>query len=47
MVQDMHLQIAEVAAEGDLLRLVDALRWKHQQQVSIERVLDRLHPRCA
>src|SRR5712671_5622065 len=42
LVEHVHLQLAELPAEGDLLRLVDALRRKDEQQVPIERLLDRL-----
>jgi hypothetical protein len=40
LVEHVHLQVAEVAAEGDLLRLVDALRAEYQQQMAVERVLN-------
>jgi len=40
LVEHVHLKIAEVAAEGDVLRLVDALRGEDEQQMPVERLLD-------
>ena len=42
LVEHVYLQLAELPAERNLLRLVDALRGKDQQQVPIERLLDRI-----
>ncbi len=42
LVEHVHLQLAELPAEGDVLGFIDALSGKDQQQVPVERLLDRL-----
>src|SRR5207245_7541676 len=40
LVEHMHLQLAEAPAEGDLLRLVDALAGKDEKQMTVKRLED-------
>ena len=42
LVEHMHLQLAEAPAEGDLLRLVDALAGKDEKQMTVKRLEDPL-----
>src|SRR3982751_3528402 len=42
LVEHVHLQVAEVTAEGDVLRLVDLLGGEDEQHMAVERSLDFL-----